>query len=73
MKTRQRALGGSTKMLTSAEVAERLGMPLSTFQKRWRGLGIPYYKRDRWLRFMERDVEFWIEQQRQVPGQGLAS
>ena len=63
MEQRTRALGGSTRLLTSAEAAERLNMSLSTFQKRWRSLGIPYHRHGRWLRFMERDLDHWLEQQ----------
>ncbi len=54
------ALGGSNKLLTSADVASLLGMSLSNFQKRWRQLGIPYVKRGHLLRFLLRDVEHWI-------------
>lgn len=54
------ALGGSNKVLTSAEVAELLGMSLSNFQHRWRELGIPHVKRGHLLRFLQRDVEHWV-------------
>jgi predicted DNA-binding transcriptional regulator AlpA len=64
MEARKGPIGGSTKMLKSAEVAERLGMSLKTFHNTWKQLGIPCYQRGHWLRFMERDVQFWLEQHR---------
>jgi excisionase family DNA binding protein len=60
---RRGALGGSNRLLTVAEVAEYLGVPEKTIYQRWRPWGFTAYKVGRHLRFRERDIEFWLEQQ----------
>ncbi|WP_345462068.1 helix-turn-helix domain-containing protein [Actinoallomurus oryzae] len=60
---RRGALGGSNRLLTVAEVAEYLGIPKKTIYQCWRSWGFTAYKVGRHLRFRERDIESWLEQQ----------
>lgn len=49
-------------MLNLAEIAEKLGMSVSTIRK-WVHYGfIPHVKLGRALRFREKDIEPWIEE-----------
>ena len=49
-------------MLNSAEIADMLGMSMSTIRK-WVHYGfIPHVKLGRAVRFREKDVEAWIEE-----------
>ncbi len=49
-------------MLNSAEIAEKLGMSVSTIRK-WVHYGfIPHVKLGRAVRFREEDIEEWIEE-----------
>ncbi|MFC1833192.1 helix-turn-helix domain-containing protein [Thermodesulfobacteriota bacterium] len=49
-------------MLNSAEIADTLGMSVSTIRK-WVHYGfIPHVKLGRAVRFREKDVEAWIEE-----------
>ena len=50
------------RMLNSAEIADVLGMSVSTIRK-WVHYGyIPHVKLGRAVRFREKDVEAWIEE-----------
>ena len=50
------------RMLGAAEIAEKLGMSVSTIRK-WVNFGfIPHVKLGRAVRFREKDVEAWIEE-----------
>jgi excisionase family DNA binding protein len=50
------------RMLNSAEIAEKLGLSVSTIRK-WVHFGfIPHVKLGRAVRFKEKDVEAWIEE-----------
>lgn len=64
MTERTRALGGSVQWLTEKEAAALLGTPFSTFHKNWRRWGVPGIKLGGRLKFLERDLEHWVEQQR---------
>lgn len=58
-------IGGSNRLLNSREVGELLGVPERTVRAQWRTWGLPAYRVGRALRFRERHVEAWIEQQRE--------
>jgi excisionase family DNA binding protein len=60
MRYGRRMQGGSNKMLTPREAAERLGVSRSTFYKKWRHWGIPAHRVGAGLRFRERDLENWL-------------
>jgi excisionase family DNA binding protein len=52
--------GGSNKLLTPDELAERLSLPRQQIINRWRALGFKAIKVGQYLRFRERDVETWL-------------
>ena len=54
-------IGGSNRMLSTAEAAELTGYARSTIQRRWRELGLPGVKYAKHVHFRERDVLAWIE------------
>jgi excisionase family DNA binding protein len=56
-------IGGSNRLLTPQELAEMLGVPLSTVYDKWRDWGLPGKKIGKALRFRERDVLTWLEKQ----------
>lgn len=58
-------LGGSNRMLNSTEVGELLGLPERTIRAQWREWGLPAYRIGRALRWRERDVEAWINRQKE--------
>ena len=58
------APGGSNRMLSVTETAERLDVPVPTLYDRWRKWELPGYKIGKALKFRERDIEAWIERQR---------
>jgi excisionase family DNA binding protein len=60
-------IGGSNRLLTSREVGQLLGIPERTVRAKWREWGLPAYRIGRALRFRERNVEAWIEQNRETP------
>ncbi len=50
------------RLLDTAEIAEQLGMSVSTIRK-WVHYGfIPHIKLGRAVRFREKDIETWIEE-----------
>ncbi len=57
-------LGGSNKMLTAKQAAEKLNVSRSTFYKRWRAWGLSAHRVGQQLRFRERDLENWIDKHR---------
>jgi excisionase family DNA binding protein len=56
-------IGGSNKLISLADTAERLDVPVSTLYKRWREWGLKAYRVGRALKFRERDIEAWLDQQ----------
>jgi len=55
--------GGSNRVLTVAETAERIGVAPSTLYKHWREwAGLHGYKVGNLVRFRERNVETFISQ-----------
>jgi excisionase family DNA binding protein len=56
-------LGGSNRLLSARQVAELLGVPESTVRLRWRAWNLPAYKIGKHLRWKERDVHAWIDNQ----------
>jgi excisionase family DNA binding protein len=56
-------IGGSNKLISLADTAERLDVPVSTLYKRWREWGLKVYRVGRALKFRERDIEAWLDQQ----------
>jgi excisionase family DNA binding protein len=60
------------RMLNSAEIADMLGMSVSTIRK-WVHYGfIPHVKLGRAVRFREKDVEAWIEERAETGRATLA-
>jgi excisionase family DNA binding protein len=57
-------IGGSNKLISLQETAERLDVPTSTLYKRWREWGLTAYRVGRSLKFRERDIDVWIDRQR---------
>lgn len=58
-----RNLGGSRRLLSAAETAELLSVPLSTLYQKWRTWGLRAYRVGKALRFRESDVWLWLEDQ----------
>lgn len=56
-------IGGSNRFLSPQEVADMLGIPVSTVYDKWRTWELPGKKFGKALRFRERDVLTWIEKQ----------
>ena len=56
-------LGGSSRLLSSRDVAAILAIPERTVRDRWREWGLPAYKIGKHLRWKERDLYAWIERQ----------
>lgn len=52
-------LGGSNKLLTLDEAADRLRIKTTTLRQNWRRWGIPAHKIDG-LKFRERDINAFI-------------
>ncbi|MFI0271125.1 helix-turn-helix domain-containing protein [Streptomyces luteogriseus] len=52
--------GGSNRLLTPAQTAEFLAVPLSTLYSNWRTWGLTAYRIGKHLRFRERDLESWL-------------
>jgi hypothetical protein len=50
-------------MLGAAETAALLDVPLSSLYQRWRAWGLRAYRIGKALKFRERDVLVWIEDQ----------
>ncbi len=60
------------RLLDTAEIAEQLGMSISTIRK-WVHFGfIPHVKLGRAVRFREKDVEAWIEERTEKGRASLA-
>jgi excisionase family DNA binding protein len=60
------------RMLDTAEIAEQLGMSVSTIRK-WVHYGfIPHVKLGRAVRFREKDIEKWIEERSEKGRASLA-
>ena len=60
------------RLLDTAEIAEQLGMSVSTIRK-WVHYGfIPHVKLGRAVRFREKDVEAWIEERTEKGRASLA-
>lgn len=57
-------LGGSNRMISLRDTAERLGVTPDSFYKTWRRWGIPAYRIGKAIKFRERDIEHWLEQHR---------
>ena len=53
--------GGSNRLLSPDEVAERLGVSRKTVYRRWREWGLRSRSLGRLIRFAERDVENFME------------
>lgn len=56
--------GGSNRLLSVRETAERLGVGLSTLRHNWQAWGLEAYRIGSTLKFRERNVENWLEAQR---------
>jgi excisionase family DNA binding protein len=56
-------LGGSNKLISLSDTAERLDVPTSTLYKNWRAWGLKAYRIGRALKFRERDIEAWLDRQ----------
>jgi excisionase family DNA binding protein len=56
-------LGGSNKMVSPQELADRLGVSRDTVYDEWRAWGLTGYRFGKHLRFREREVDAWIDKQ----------
>ncbi|GAA3740073.1 helix-turn-helix domain-containing protein [Salinactinospora qingdaonensis] len=54
-------LGGSNRMLSAQETADRLGISRRTLYNNWKSWGLKAHKVGGSLRFRERDVEAWLD------------
>ena len=60
------------RLLDAAEIAEQLGMSVSTIRK-WVHYGfMPHVKLGRAVRFREKDIETWIEERTEKGRASLA-
>jgi excisionase family DNA binding protein len=57
------AIGGSNRLLTAAEVADYLGVPVKTIYARRQDWGLTACRVGRHLRFRQRQVEDWLTRQ----------
>lgn len=55
-------LGGSNRLLSLAEAAERLGKPAESLRKYRNIWGVPWLKVGRDLKFPEREIDAWISE-----------
>ena len=53
--------GGSNKLLSIPQVAEKLNQKERTVREHWRHWGLTGYRVGRTIQFRERDVDNWIE------------
>jgi excisionase family DNA binding protein len=60
---RTASVGGSKRLLSVEELAAYLGVPKKTVYGRWRQWGLQGYRVGRYLRFRERHVEEWLQNQ----------
>jgi excisionase family DNA binding protein len=60
------------RQLDTAEIAERLGMSVSTIRKSVHYGFIPHVKLGRAVRFREKDIETWIEERTEKGRASLA-
>ncbi len=60
-------IGGSNRLIGTAELAAFLGVPVRTVQEEWRAWGLPGHKIGRYVKFRERDSERWLDSRR-MPG-----
>jgi excisionase family DNA binding protein len=56
-------IGGSNRLLSSREVAAILGVRERTVRAMWKEWGLPAKRIGKQLRWRERDLYAWIEQQ----------
>jgi excisionase family DNA binding protein len=56
-------LGGSNRLLSSRDVAAILAVPERTVRDKWKEWGLPAYRIGKHLRWKERDIYAWIENQ----------
>jgi excisionase family DNA binding protein len=56
-------VGGSNRLLTVDELAAYLGVPKKTVYGCWRQWGLWGYRVGRYLRFRERHVDEWLQNQ----------
>jgi excisionase family DNA binding protein len=54
--------GGSNKLLSIPQTAEKLNQKERTVREYWRKWGLRGYRVGRTIQFRERDIEAWIEQ-----------
>jgi excisionase family DNA binding protein len=54
-------IGGSNKLVSTAELAAYLNVPLKTIQSNWKRWGLPGFRVGKHVRFRERDVHAWLE------------
>lgn len=55
-------IGGSNRLIGTAEAAEYIGYKRKTVQSEWKSMGLPAIKTGHQLRFRLRDLEAWVEQ-----------
>jgi excisionase family DNA binding protein len=58
--------GGSNRLLNLVYTAAYLDVPERRLRDNWRRWGIPTYKVGRELRFRVRDLEAWLESNREA-------
>jgi excisionase family DNA binding protein len=57
----------SDRLLTPAELADRLGMSLGWVRDHWQAGDLPGYRIGRNVRFRESDVDAWLDARRRGP------
>jgi excisionase family DNA binding protein len=58
--------GGSTRLMTTADLAAYLSVPRSRVYDCYRVWGIPAYKVGQELRFRRQDIDAWLEVRREA-------
>lgn len=61
------AKGGSNELLTVREAAAYLGLSPRALERNWQAWGIPRHKVGRYVRFRVRDLEQYLERNRDEP------
>lgn len=61
-------LGGSNRLLSIDDVAERWGRPHSTVRNHWRRWGMPFFQIGRKWNIRERDLTRWEDEQKRKSG-----
>jgi excisionase family DNA binding protein len=54
-------IGGSNRLVSAPELADRFNVPVATIYHEWRAWGLKGLKVGKHLRFRERDIDAWLD------------